>query len=276
MPIKREKNEHAASREGFFEACTMGNRCEPVSLCCTGASLLASFSGRLLPPGTQSEARADQYATAQEGKEKGYGRDGKSKLGGAYRIMQITASKDQREHQKDATEAQPDAAQYPTEREARGQQPRSSLPPPKEELAQVNGHRQHQCCKQHRGHDGSKNSSLESLAQELPASREGGGIIRRGSTAIRIVGLGISEKQAQANSHVAEKTDEGEEKTETRTGDRCSLVDSGGGSDLLCLLMLTTCSMQRWAHSKTGLLMGADERQAQSQNKTRNEGKSEA
>ena len=58
-------------------------------------------------PCVPPQARADQNGTAQEGKEKSYRRDDKSKVGGAHRIVEIAASKEQREQQEGATEAKP-------------------------------------------------------------------------------------------------------------------------------------------------------------------------
>jgi hypothetical protein len=223
------------------------------------------------------QARADQNGTAQEGKEKSYRRDDKSKVGAPNRIVEITASKDQREHQESATEAKPYDTQYPAARGAREVPPVGpvALPRGGQQIGQVDGHRQNQGRKQHNSRDSRENPCLEGLAQILPAGREGGGIFRRGSAPIKVVGIGIGEKQAQANGQVAQEADESEEKPGVPSGGM-GWFGFRGGRDPFCALVLASFQMNRSAYGNTSLLMSAHERQTQSQDKTGKEGKSEA
>src|SRR5205823_1050085 len=118
------------------------------------------------------------------------------------------------------------------------------------------------------GYGGRQNPCLESLAQELPASREGGGIIGRSSAPIRIVGIDIGEKQAQTDAQVTQEADEGEEKPEAPSSVVRWKPNSGERRGPFGSLVLTKFHMNRSAY--------VDERLMESQDQTRNEGKSEA
>lgn len=216
------------------------------------------------------QARADQNGTAQEGKEKSCGRDHKSKMGGVHRLMHIAASKDEKKYQEGTTEAQPYDVQQPAERGAREALHIDPVAPPREgqEIHQVDGYWQNQRSKQDHDHDGRQNPGLESLTQELPASREGGRIIRRRSAPIRIEGIDISEKQAQADAQVTQEADEGEEKPEAPSGAVRWKPNSRERRNPFCSLVLTKFHMNRSAY--------ADERLMESQDHACNEGKSEA
>lgn len=191
-------------------------------------------------------------------------------MGGVHWLMHIAASKDEREYQEDTTEAQPYDVQQPAKRGAREALHVDPVAPPREgqEIHQVDGCWQNQRSKQYNGHGGRQNPCLESLAQELPASREGGSSVWWGRTPIRIVGLDIGKKQAQTDAQVTQETVEGEKKPEAPSDAVRWKPNSRERGDSFCSLVLTKFHMNRLAY--------ADERLMESQDQARNEGKSEA